>query len=94
MRREKVDPAFLSPSGILMKQYVPKGVMKLVLALSSSCTIDYLVDPWQREIILGAGLVEAGEIDTHPPLAALLLHHDYVGQPRRVGDWFDEIGLK
>jgi hypothetical protein len=34
--QEKVDPAFLSPSGILMKQYVPKGVMKLVLALSSS----------------------------------------------------------
>ena len=33
---EKVDPAFLSPSGILMKQYVSKGVMKLVLALSSS----------------------------------------------------------
>jgi hypothetical protein len=31
-----VDPAFLSPSGILMKQYVPKGVIKLVLALSSS----------------------------------------------------------
>jgi hypothetical protein len=30
-----VDPTFLSPSGILMKQYVPKGVMKLVLALSS-----------------------------------------------------------
>jgi hypothetical protein len=36
VRREKVDPAFSSPSGILMKQYVPKGVMKLVLALSSS----------------------------------------------------------
>jgi hypothetical protein len=34
--REKVDLAFLSPSGILIKQYVPKGVMKLVLALSSS----------------------------------------------------------
>jgi hypothetical protein len=33
---EKVDPAFLSPSGILIKQYVPKGVIKLVLALSSS----------------------------------------------------------
>jgi hypothetical protein len=33
---EKVDPAFLSPSGIRTKQYVPKGVMKLVLALSSS----------------------------------------------------------
>jgi hypothetical protein len=22
------------------------------------------------------------------------LHHDYVGEPRRVGNWFDEIGLK
>jgi hypothetical protein len=53
-----------------------------------------LVDPWHREILLGAGLVEAGEIDAHPPLAALLLHHDYVGQPRRVGDWLDEIGLQ
>jgi hypothetical protein len=36
VRREKVDPAFFSPSGILTKQYVSKGVMKLVLALSSS----------------------------------------------------------
>jgi hypothetical protein len=36
VRREKVDPTFFSPSGILMKQYVPKGVIKLVLALSSS----------------------------------------------------------
>jgi hypothetical protein len=36
VRREKVEPAFLSPSDILRKQYVPKGVMKLVLALSSS----------------------------------------------------------
>jgi hypothetical protein len=27
VRREKVDPAFLSPSGILMKQYVLKGVV-------------------------------------------------------------------
>jgi hypothetical protein len=35
VRREKVDPAFLSPSDILMKQYVLKGVTKLVLALSS-----------------------------------------------------------
>jgi hypothetical protein len=36
VRREKVEPAFLSPLGIRTKQYVPKGVMKLVLALSSS----------------------------------------------------------
>jgi hypothetical protein len=36
VRREKVDPAFFSPYGILTKQYMLKGVMKLVLALSSS----------------------------------------------------------
>jgi hypothetical protein len=22
------------------------------------------------------------------------LHHDYVGEPRRIGNWFDEIGLQ
>lgn len=32
----KVESTFLSPSGIRTKQFVPKGVMKLVLALSSS----------------------------------------------------------
>jgi hypothetical protein len=36
VRQEKVDPTFLSPSGIQMKQYMLKGVIKLVLALSSS----------------------------------------------------------
>jgi hypothetical protein len=36
VRREKVDPTFLSPYGIRTKSYVLKGVMKLVLALSSS----------------------------------------------------------
>jgi hypothetical protein len=41
-----------------------------------------------------AGLVETGEINAHPPLATLLLHHDYVSEPRRLGNWFDEIGLK
>ena len=34
--REKVEPAFLSRSAIRTKQYAPKGVMKLVLALSYS----------------------------------------------------------
>jgi hypothetical protein len=56
--------------------------------------IDDLVDPRQQEIILGAGFVEAGEVNAHPPLVALLFHHDYVGEPRRVGDWLDEVGLK
>jgi hypothetical protein len=61
---------------------------------ASGCTIDYPVDPGQREIVLGAGLIEACEIDAHPPLVAFLLYHDYVSEPHRVGDWFDEIGLK
>jgi hypothetical protein len=30
------EPTFFSPSGIHTKQYVPKGVMMLVIALSSS----------------------------------------------------------
>ena len=59
--------------------------------LATGCAINYFVDPWQREIILGAGLVEAGEVYAHVPLAA---YHDYVGEPRRVGDWFDEVGLQ
>jgi hypothetical protein len=33
---EKVETTFFKPSGIHTKQYVPKGVIKLVFALSSS----------------------------------------------------------
>jgi hypothetical protein len=57
-------------------------------------TIDDFVDPKQREVVLGAGLVKTGEIDTHSPFAALLLHHHYVGEPCRVGNWLDKFGLK
>jgi hypothetical protein len=34
--KDLLEATFLSPLGIRTKQYVPKGVMKLVLALSSS----------------------------------------------------------
>ena len=61
---------------------------------ASCCTIDYFVDPWQGEIVLGTCLIEAGEIDAHAPVAAFLLYHDYVGEPHRVGDWFNEIGIQ
>lgn len=33
---DKVEPVFLRPSDICTKQYAPKGIIKLVLALSSS----------------------------------------------------------
>jgi hypothetical protein len=46
------------------------------------------------EIVLGTGLIEASEVDAQVPLAAFLLYHDYVGEPRRVGDWFDEVGFQ
>jgi hypothetical protein len=36
VRQDNVDLVLLSPSGIHTKQYVLKGVMKLVMALSSS----------------------------------------------------------
>jgi hypothetical protein len=36
---------------------------------ASGCAIDYFVDPWQREIVLGAGLIEAGEVDAQAPLS-------------------------
>jgi hypothetical protein len=41
--------------------------------LAPGRTIDDFVDPRQREVVLGAGLVKTGEVDAHPPLAALLL---------------------
>jgi hypothetical protein len=68
----------------------------LDVGLSTSGMVDMLVrgDPCFiscGEIILGAGLVE---IDAHLPLAAFLLHHDYISEPRRVGDWFNEIGFQ
>jgi hypothetical protein len=61
---------------------------------ASYCAIDYFVNPWQGEVVLGAGLVKTGEVDTHAPLAAFLSHHDHVGEPCRVSDWLDEVGFQ
>jgi hypothetical protein len=114
VRQEKVDPAFLNPSGILMKQYVPKGSDEAGAGLvflfhvylvageaveeghdfASGCAIDYFVNPWQREIVLGIGLIKAGEVDAHAPLVAFLLYHDHVGEPCRISDWFDEVSFQ
>jgi hypothetical protein len=40
------------------------------------------------------GLIEAGEVDAHAPLAAFLLYHDHIGKPCRISDWFDEVGFQ
>ena len=46
--------------------------------------VDDLVDAWKRERILGAGLVEVGEVDTHALLPAFLRHNNGVFQPLGV----------
>jgi hypothetical protein len=49
-----------------------------------------LVYAWQREWILWAHFVETDVVDTHPPLAILLLHQHGVDQPLRVVNLSDE----
>jgi hypothetical protein len=61
---------------------------------ASCCTIDYFVDLWQGEVVLGTSLTVAGEVDAHAPLAASLLHHDHVGEPCRISNWLDEVGFQ
>ena len=56
--------------------------------------IDYFVDPWQGEVILGTSLIEGCKVYAHAPLAALHLHHDHVGEPCRISDWLDEFGFQ
>jgi hypothetical protein len=58
------------------------------------CTVDNFVNSWQREIVLGAGLIEVCEVDAHTPFAALFLHHDHVGEPCWINDWLDESGFQ
>ena len=56
--------------------------------------IDYFVDPWQREIVLWAGLIETGEVYAHAPFSAFLLHHHNIGEPRGVSHRLDEFSLQ
>ena len=46
--------------------------------IAAGCGIDHLVDSWQRERVLGAGLVEVSIIDAHSPFV-LLFHHHWIG---------------
>ena len=38
-----------------------------------------LVNPWEREGILWACLVDVCIVNTNPPFSILFLHHDYIG---------------
>jgi hypothetical protein len=46
------------------------------------------------EVVLGARLVEAREVDALAPFVALLLLLYDVGEPCRVSDWFDESSFQ
>ena len=51
------------------------------------------VDAWEREAVFWIGLVEVGEVHTHPSLAVGLLHQDDVCQPIMIVNFPDELCL-
>ena len=54
-----------------------------------------MVYPREREVVLGAALVNGGEVDAHAELLRLLLiHQDRVRDPVRVLDLSNESGVK
>ena len=52
-----------------------------------------VVDAGQRVRVLGACLVEVGEVDAEASFAVGLGHHDGVGDPVGMRDLTDELGL-
>ena len=59
--------------------------------MEPGCSIDQLVDAWQRVCILGTRPVEIGVVSAHPPFSIGLFYHDDVGELGRVPDFSDEI---
>ena len=54
--------------------------------------VDDLVDLREGERVFGAGLVEAGVVDTHAPGLVLLQDEDWIGQPLGVEHFHYEAG--
>lgn len=52
--------------------------------------IDELVDSRKRESILGAHIIDIGEVNAHVPLACLLLDRYHVGEPHWILDFPNE----
>jgi hypothetical protein len=55
--------------------------------------VDNLIIPWEREQILGASLVEAGEVHAKAPTAICFRHDHKIGYPGGVGDLVYQLGL-
>ena len=60
----------------------------------SSSWVYQLVNPWQREAIFWASLIQVCEIDAHSPLTVALFYHDHVCQPVWIEDFPDEINFQ
>ena len=66
-------------------------VVQKTQELAPICRIDDEVDPWQREQILGVGLVQVCEVDAESPLEGQgLRYHLGIGHPSRVRDCPDD----
>jgi hypothetical protein len=52
-----------------------------------------LIYAWKWIRVLRTSLIKAGVVDTHPKLPVRLCHDDWVGQPYRVMDLFDEASV-
>jgi hypothetical protein len=69
---------------------VPGVHIKKTEGFAPSCRIDYLIYARQRKWILGACLVKARVVNTHPPFLILLLYKYRVSKPLGVEYFSDE----
>jgi hypothetical protein len=53
-----------------------------------------LVYTWKWIRVLGTGLIQAGVVDTHPKFSIRFGDDDWVGQPYRMMNFFDEAGIQ
>jgi hypothetical protein len=71
---------------VVTRKYIHKAEQ-----LEPGGRVNQCIDAREREAIFGRGLVEVGEVHTHPPLSIGFLHQDYIGQPVGVVDLLDKL---
>ena len=60
-----------------------------------SCSRVYqVIYPWEWVIVLGAGSIEIGEINAHPPFSLGLFYHNYICQLVGVVYFSNEICIE
>ena len=69
-----------------------EGVQKTE-ELAAGSGVDDLVDPWEGIGVLGAGLVEAGEVDAEAASFGVFGDNHTVGEPSGVNHFLDDAGL-